>query len=86
VVLIGAGLPGQTVSFDLFALHREKKVLGCGYGSAQVRRDIPRLVSLAASGRLDLATMVSRVLPIDEVNEAFRLMKSGEVLRAVLSF
>jgi S-(hydroxymethyl)glutathione dehydrogenase/alcohol dehydrogenase len=85
VVLIGAGLPGQTVSFDLFALHREKRLLGCGYGSAQVRRDIPRLVALAESGRLDLGAMVSRRMSIEDVNEAFRLMKSGEVIRSVLS-
>ena len=86
VVLIGAGLPGETVTFDLFALHREKRLLGCGYGSAQVLRDIPRLVALADAGRLDLAAMVTRTLPIEDVNEAFHLMKSGEVVRSVLSF
>jgi S-(hydroxymethyl)glutathione dehydrogenase/alcohol dehydrogenase len=84
-VLIGAGLPGEKVSFDLFALHREKRLLGCGYGSAQVRRDIPRLVRLAESGRLDLGAMVSRRMSIDDVNDAFRLMMSGEVVRTVLS-
>jgi S-(hydroxymethyl)glutathione dehydrogenase/alcohol dehydrogenase len=85
VVLIGAGSPGETVSFDLFALHREKRLLGCGYGSAQVRRDIPRLVTLAESGRLDLGSMVTRRMSIEDVNEAFRLMQSGEVVRSVLS-
>jgi S-(hydroxymethyl)glutathione dehydrogenase/alcohol dehydrogenase len=86
VVLIGAGAPGEQVSFDLFALHREKRLLGCGYGSAQVRRDIPRLVTLAESGQLDLDSMVTRRMSINQVNEAFRLMTSGEVLRSVLSF
>jgi S-(hydroxymethyl)glutathione dehydrogenase / alcohol dehydrogenase len=85
VVLIGAGLAGESVSFDLFALHREKRLLGCGYGSAQVRRDIPRLVALAESGRLDLGAMVSRTMRIYEVNEAFRLMQSGEVARSVIT-
>jgi S-(hydroxymethyl)glutathione dehydrogenase/alcohol dehydrogenase len=84
-VLIGAGLPGEIVTFDLFALHREKRLLGCGYGSAQVRRDIPRLVALAESGRLDLGAMVSRRMPVDEVNEAFRAMEAGEVVRSVLT-
>jgi len=84
-VLIGAGHPGVKVEFDLFALHREKRVLGCGYGSAQVRRDIPRLVALAEAGRLDLGSMVSKRLSIGEVNTAFDLMTSGEVVRSVLS-
>ncbi|MBF4163294.1 Zn-dependent alcohol dehydrogenase [Nocardioides acrostichi] len=84
VVLIGAGLPGQQVAFDLFALHREKKLLGCGYGSAQVRRDIPRLVALAESGQLDLGSMVSRTMTLGQVNEAFTAMSSGDVVRSVL--
>ena len=83
-VLIGAGNPGDTVTFDLFALHREKRLLGCGYGSAQVRRDVPRLVALAESGRLNLAAMVSRRLSIADVNTAFDLMSNGEVIRSVL--
>jgi S-(hydroxymethyl)glutathione dehydrogenase/alcohol dehydrogenase len=84
-VLIGAGLPGDTVTFDLFSLHREKRLLGCGYGSAQVRRDIPRLVALAESGRLNLGAMVTRQMPIDDINEAFRAMQAGEVVRSVLT-
>jgi S-(hydroxymethyl)glutathione dehydrogenase / alcohol dehydrogenase len=83
-VLIGAGKPGETVTFDLFALHREKRLLGCGYGSAQVRRDIPRLVGLAETGRLNLAAMVSRTLTIADVNTAFQLMEQGKVIRSVL--
>ena len=62
----------------------EKRLLGCVYGSAQVRRDFPRLVSLVQSGRLDLGGMVSRTMGLDDINEAFRAMKDGEVIRSVL--
>ena len=37
------------------AVRNEKRVLGCWYGSAEVRRDFPRLIELAATGRLDVA-------------------------------
>lgn len=84
VVLIGAGVPGEVVPFDVFALHEEKRLLGCRYGSAQARRDIPRLVALAESGTLDIAAMVTRTMRIDDVNDALQLMSSGEVLRSVL--
>lgn len=83
-VLIGAGLPGDQVTFDLFALHRERRLLGCGYGSAQVRRDVPRLVRLAESGQLDLGAMVTETVGLDRVNEAFEMMLSGKVIRAVV--
>ncbi len=62
----------------------EKRLLGCVYGSAQVRRDFPRLVSLVQAGRLDLGGMVSRTMGLDDINEAFRAMKDGEVIRSVL--
>ncbi|MGO9521042.1 zinc-binding dehydrogenase, partial [Mycobacterium sp.] len=40
-----------------------KRILGSHYGSAQIHRDMPRLVKLAEVGRLDIADMVSRRLP-----------------------
>jgi S-(hydroxymethyl)glutathione dehydrogenase/alcohol dehydrogenase len=71
-------LPG----FGLF--FGEKRLLGCVYGSAQVRRDFPRFISLVESGRLDLGAMVSRRVKLDEVNDAFRAMQAGEVIRSVI--
>jgi S-(hydroxymethyl)glutathione dehydrogenase/alcohol dehydrogenase len=64
--------------------YEEKKVLGCMYGSAQVRRDFPKFVDLVETGRLDVGSMVSRRIKIDEVNDAFRAMQAGEVIRSVI--
>ena len=66
------------------ALLEEKTILGCVYGSAQVRRDFPRLISLIEQGRLDVGSMVSRTMHLDEVNDAFHAMQDGEVIRSVL--
>jgi S-(hydroxymethyl)glutathione dehydrogenase/alcohol dehydrogenase len=71
-------LPG----FGLF--YEEKRLLGCVYGSAQVRRDFPRFIGLVETGRLDLGAMVSRRIKLDEVNDAFRAMQAGEVIRSVI--
>ena len=54
------------------------------YGSAQVKREFPRLISLVEQGKLDLDAMVSRTMPLDDINEAFRAMQAGEVIRSVL--
>lgn len=71
-------LPGFNLFFE------EKKLLGCMYGSAQVRRDFPRFVSLVETGRLDINAMVSRHIKLDEINDAFRAMQAGEVIRSVI--
>jgi S-(hydroxymethyl)glutathione dehydrogenase/alcohol dehydrogenase len=85
VVIVGAPRMDATVTFPAFPLfYDEKKLLGCIYGSAQVKRDFPRFIALTETGRLDLGSMVSRRVGLDEVNEAFRAMQAGEVIRSVI--
>jgi S-(hydroxymethyl)glutathione dehydrogenase / alcohol dehydrogenase len=66
------------------AVRNEKRVLGCWYGSAEVRRDFPRLIALAAGGRLDVATMVTRRIALDDVNDGMAAIERGEVIRSVI--
>jgi len=75
-----------TVTFPAMSLFAgNKALLGCMYGSAQVRRDFPRFVQLVETGRLDIGSMVSRHIHLDEVNDAFRAMEAGEVIRSVIT-
>ena len=67
-------------------LVNEKQVRGCWYGSSDVRRDIPRLVSLYQDGGLKLDELISRRITLDDVNEAFRAMEAGEVARSVIEY
>jgi S-(hydroxymethyl)glutathione dehydrogenase/alcohol dehydrogenase len=84
-VAVGVSHFTEAITIPSFPLVlSEKRLLGCVYGSAQVRRDFPRLVGFVENGRLDLGNMVSKTLPLDEINEAFRAMKDGEVIRSVL--
>jgi S-(hydroxymethyl)glutathione dehydrogenase/alcohol dehydrogenase len=85
VVIVGMARIDAQVTFPAMALfYDEKRILGCMYGSAQVRRDFPRFVSLVETGRLDIGSMVSRRIKLDEVNDAFRAMQAGEVIRSVI--
>jgi Zn-dependent alcohol dehydrogenase len=54
------------------------------YGSTRFREHMPKLVDLFLQGRLDLSALVSERLKLEEVNEAFELMRSGRVARSVL--
>ena len=84
-VIVGMPALDAEVSLPLFTwFSAEKRVLGCNYGSAQVRREFPRLVALAESGALDIGAAVSKVRPLDEVNAAFDDLRAGTVVRTVL--
>ncbi|MEY2570320.1 MAG: S-(hydroxymethyl)glutathione dehydrogenase / alcohol dehydrogenase, partial [Acidimicrobiaceae bacterium] len=85
-VIVGmARIDSKPVEFPPIQLFMEEKNLkGCFYGSAQVRRDFPRFVELVETGRLDIGAMVSSRINLDQVNEAFAAMQSGEVIRSVI--
>jgi S-(hydroxymethyl)glutathione dehydrogenase/alcohol dehydrogenase len=86
-VVVGVGRAEDMVelsSFDLF--YNEKNLRGTYYGSANIRRDFPRLLALWRSGQLDLDGMITRRLAIEDVNDAFAALASGEVIRQVIEF
>ena len=53
-------------------------------GSSQIRADFPRYVALAETGRLDVASMITRRIALDDINDAMRAMEAGEVIRTVI--
>jgi Zn-dependent alcohol dehydrogenase len=46
--------------------------------------DFPRLAQLALDARLDLASMVTRTIGLDEVEDAFAEMSAGGGIRSVV--
>ncbi len=85
-ILVGMTRADATVTFPTFDMFfNEKTVKGCKYGSGQVRRDFQRFADLIETGRLDLDSMVSRTIKLDQVNDAFTAMEKGEVIRSVIT-
>jgi len=84
--IIGMVPDDQPLAIKAMHLLGERKLQGSMMGSNQFRTDIPRLLSMYADGRLDLDTMVSKTLTLDEVNEGYELMKQGAVTRSVIRF
>lgn len=85
VTLVGMPPADSTITFPGLELFLDaKEIRVSNLGSAQILRDFPRLVALAETGRLDLAAMVTRRITLDEVNDAFRAMDAGEVIRSVI--
>ena len=84
--IIGMIPVGQTIELDGPSFLREKKVQGCSMGSNRFKVDMPRYVELYRQGRLKLDEMITRRGRLEDVNEAFRAMKAGEMARTVLVF
>ncbi|MFG1694895.1 zinc-binding dehydrogenase [Nonomuraea sp. NPDC049309] len=86
-VVVGAGSADDPVTFsaaELFAT--ERRLVGCLYGSGDVRTDFARLLRLWRAGRLDLEGLISRRITLDGVGAAFEAMGSGDVIRSLVTF
>jgi S-(hydroxymethyl)glutathione dehydrogenase/alcohol dehydrogenase len=85
VVFVG-GLPGdRTLSLPANDIHVSGKTLiGSSLGSARVRTDMQTLVGLVEAGRIDIESMISQRLTIEDINLAFDRMVRGEGIRTVL--
>ena len=83
------GVAEATDRLDISAselLFARKTLTGSLYGGGNPHRLIPELVTLAESGRLDLASMVTRTIELDGVNDALDAMDRGEVVRSVITY
>jgi len=84
--VIGMIPVGQKVELDGYQFLSEKKIQGSTMGSNRFRVDMPRYIDFYLQGRLKLDEMITRRGRLEDVNEAFRAMKAGEVARTVLMF
>jgi S-(hydroxymethyl)glutathione dehydrogenase / alcohol dehydrogenase len=84
--IIGMIPVGQKVEIDGPSLLGGKRLQGSTMGSNRFRRDMPRYIEFYMQGTLKLDEMISRRGRLEDVNEAFRAMKAGEVVRTVLMF
>ena len=82
--LVGIPPHGARSSFDVGALFRGRRIVGSLNGAQNPDRDLADIVALARDGALDLAAQVTRVWPLDEIDDAIAAVRRGDVVRAVI--
>jgi S-(hydroxymethyl)glutathione dehydrogenase / alcohol dehydrogenase len=63
-----------------------KKLQGAIMGGNRFPVDIPRLVDFYMRGLLDLDSIISETIPLEQINEGFEKMKRGDAARSVIVF
>jgi NDMA-dependent alcohol dehydrogenase len=87
VTVVGIAPIGDEASINAVDLVRNEKTLrGSYYGSARSRVDMPTMVDLYRSGKLNLDDLVVRHYTLDQVNQAYDDMDRGEVGRGAIVF
>jgi S-(hydroxymethyl)mycothiol dehydrogenase len=85
VVLVGVPTPDMRLEMPLVDFFsRGGSLKSSWYGDCLPERDFPTLISLYLQGRLPLDEFVSERIGLDGIEDAFRKMHAGEVLRSVV--
>ncbi|MEB3291523.1 MAG: S-(hydroxymethyl)glutathione dehydrogenase/class III alcohol dehydrogenase [Synechococcales bacterium] len=85
-VIIGVAGAGEEISTRPFQLVTGRVWKGTAFGGAKSRRDVPKIVDWYMEGKINIDDLITEVLPIDRINDAFDLMHRGEGIRTVVTF
>lgn len=84
---VGLPDPSQMLAIPAVSLVAEERTLRGSYlGSSVPARDLPRFIDLHREGRLPVERLLTHRLRLDQVNEGFDRLASGEAVRQAIVF
>jgi S-(hydroxymethyl)glutathione dehydrogenase/alcohol dehydrogenase len=85
-VIIGVAGSGQEIKTRPFQLVTGRVWKGTAFGGARGRTDVPKIVDWYMDGKIDIDSLITHVMPIERINDAFDLMHEGSSIRSVVTF
>ena len=85
-IVIGVAPAGAEISTRPFQLVTGQVWKGTAFGGARGRTDVPKIIDWYMQGKIQIDPMIPHVMPLNEINNAFELMKRGESIRGVVTF
>jgi Zn-dependent alcohol dehydrogenase len=84
---VGLPDPSQMLSIPAVSLVAEERTLRGSYlGSSVPARDLPHFIELHKQGRLPVERLLTHRLTLDQINEGFDRLASGEAVRQAIIF
>ncbi|MBU6372957.1 MAG: S-(hydroxymethyl)glutathione dehydrogenase/class III alcohol dehydrogenase [Alphaproteobacteria bacterium] len=85
-IIIGVAEAGREIATRPFQLVTGRVWKGTAFGGARGRTDVPRIVDWYMQGKIEIDPMITHVMPLERINDAFDLMHKGESIRSVVVF
>jgi S-(hydroxymethyl)glutathione dehydrogenase/alcohol dehydrogenase len=85
-IIIGVAGAGQEIRTRPFQLVTGRVWRGTAFGGARGRTDVPKIVDWYMNGRIEIDPLITHVLPLERINEAFDLMHDGTSIRSVVVY
>ena len=85
-VIIGVAEAGKEISTRPFQLVTGRNWRGTAFGGAKGRTHVPKIVDWYMQGKIQIDPMITHVMPLEKINDAFDLMHAGESIRSVVIY
>jgi len=85
-VIIGVAGAGQEITTRPFQLVTGRVWRGTAFGGVKGRTELPDYVERYMAGEINIDSMVTHTMGLDDINKGFDLMHSGESIRSVVIF
>ena len=84
--MCGVAGKGETLDVVPRLLITGRRVTGSSFGGVKGRTHVPQLVDRWLAGEIDVESLISHRLTLDEVNRGFELMEAQDGIRSVIAF
>jgi len=85
-VIIGVAGAGQEIKTRPFQLVTGRVWKGTAFGGARGRTDVPKIVDWYMDKKISIDPLITHVMPLQKINDAFELMHKGESIRSVVTY
>ena len=85
-VIVGVAGAGQEINTRPFQLVTGRVWKGTAFGGAKGRTAVPKIVDWYMEGKINIDDLITQIMPVERINEAFDLMHRGEGIRTVVTF
>ncbi len=85
-IIIGVAPSGAEIATRPFQLVTGRIWRGSAFGGARGRTDVPKIVDWYMDGKINIDDLITHVMPLEKINDAFTLMHEGKSIRSVVTF
>ena len=85
-IIIGVAPAGAEISTRPFQLVTGRVWKGSAFGGARGRTDVPKIVDWYMEGKINIDDLITHVMPLEKINDAFDLMHEGKSIRSVVVY
>ncbi len=85
-IIIGVAPAGTEISTRPFQLVTGRVWKGSAFGGARGRTDVPKIVDWYMDGKIKIDDLITHVMPLPQINDAFDLMHEGKSIRSVVVY